>query len=246
MTAAAGAVQPQARRRVADPWACIRHCRRVTVGRGERVGAGLAKLVLLVIASYADPDGTNANPSMALIASDAGIDERTARAAVRHLERSALLRVQVGGDPTGRTNGYTVVMPRLQLVPAGTPPPGQDAPRVGASCPPTYPVPPSPPVVPPSPDGQPVDDDESDALRAAHFPRPARRPGCTRHHRARAGCRDCRPTDGPAYVRYVQPPPVPPASTEAREAAKAALRAAQTRKRADKGGGRRPPSGGAT
>jgi hypothetical protein len=205
VTAAAPVRSP----RGADPWACIRwvrqyaHPERVVV-EGRVVSAMAQKAVLTALADRADPDGTNARPSVATVAYEADMDERTARVALRALELAGLITVRRARPWHEEANRYTVVMrPDLHVVadppaagdePLESPPeavddpaadPGHSAPPVGALRPPTCPVPREPPVVPQDRQG------------------PRRRAGCARHpDRAVAGCRDCGPPG--------QHPPMPP------------------------------------
>lgn len=118
-----------ARDRGFDPWAPMRFARSVPLEPSRAAGAyasvQLQRTVLLIIASYADSDGSHANPSVPTIACGAGVDERTARRALRALEMAGLVRTRTG-DPRGqRSNRYSLAMERwrrLRAVPDPEPP----------------------------------------------------------------------------------------------------------------------------
>lgn len=65
-----------------------------------------ARLVLLVLADAAGPDGTDAYPSVATIAHHARLSERAVQYALRSLEADGLIE-HVGPSPYG-TRNYTV------------------------------------------------------------------------------------------------------------------------------------------
>jgi len=81
----------------------------------KRFGKGkariLRKLVLLAIASYADPDGTNSYPSTATIANRCLVTDRAVQKVVEWLKRHRLLRVKENAG-RHRTNLYRVVLRR--------------------------------------------------------------------------------------------------------------------------------------
>jgi hypothetical protein len=124
--------------------------------------------VLVVIAKHADPDGTNAWPSIATIARLAQVVERTVRRALVELERLGLLVVipNGGGTPSmredRRPNAYVVARPGMRHGRAQAPtrryelPQQEDSPSIhararesdredttsragGLECPPTIP-----------------------------------------------------------------------------------------------------------
>ena len=89
------------------------------------IGQGAAyasrKLVLFVMASYADPDGTNCRPSMRTIAKVAEIDPRTARAAVYWLQHYGWIHPD--GKPHNRVQPWRIDMEKLHSSGATSAPP---------------------------------------------------------------------------------------------------------------------------
>lgn len=84
--------------------------------RARSRARGGARAVLLVIASYADPDGTGARPSVTTIAEAAGIAPRSVRRHVRALEELGELVVVERG--TGRrASRYTITVDDPQRFP---------------------------------------------------------------------------------------------------------------------------------
>ena len=82
----------------------------------ERFGPGkgriLRKMVLLAIAASADPDGTNAYPSIEVIARRCLVSERAARKVIAELIGLGVLEKQTKAGRSskrGRTNLYTIV-----------------------------------------------------------------------------------------------------------------------------------------
>lgn len=61
--------------------------------------------VALTLATYADLDGTRVRPSMGLVALVCGIDERKARACVKHLRAVGLLALVTPARSPGRSGG---------------------------------------------------------------------------------------------------------------------------------------------
>ena len=81
----------------------------VTVVRDARLGAS-ATLVALVMASYADPDGSKIFPGISRIAVDAELAYSTVRAAIRKLRRAGLIELAHAAPPrSGRSNEYRLV-----------------------------------------------------------------------------------------------------------------------------------------
>ena len=120
-----------------DPWAPTKFARSVQLSpsrvQGAQASVPLQRTVLLIIASYADPDGGRANPSVPTIAADAGVDERSARRALRALESAGLVRT-AGGDPRGqRSNRYALVMSRWRPLRAVPDPEGTELPDEGGA-----------------------------------------------------------------------------------------------------------------
>lgn len=80
------------------------------VVRRARLGPTV-KLVALVIASYADPDGTKVFPGIARLAVQCEIDYRTARRAVASLrERGLIELVRRGARRNGKSDEYRLVL----------------------------------------------------------------------------------------------------------------------------------------
>jgi hypothetical protein len=73
--------------------------------------------VLIVLADHASADGTNAWPSVATIAAEARISERSARYALRALEAGGHIE-HVSEGPKG-TRNYTVLTPGAKSAPPG-------------------------------------------------------------------------------------------------------------------------------
>lgn len=98
------------------------------------------KAVLMVLASYANPDGTNAFPSIGRLADDLGCDERTVKRALAALREDGLIE-RAGITPSGTWN-HTI---HLEGAPQRGDTPGTDqapqAPRGGSTAgTPTNPV----------------------------------------------------------------------------------------------------------
>lgn len=78
----------------------------------ELFGCGRAshirKLVYNYIATWADPDGTDAYPSLETVARDCGLTVRGLRNVISWLEEYGLIRVEYKASPVG-TNRYTVL-----------------------------------------------------------------------------------------------------------------------------------------
>lgn len=204
MTRAVGVGSPRVAR-TSNPWRCIRYCRKlgldpVDLGDGgRRVGKQAQRAMLLVLASYANPDGDGGYQSMRQLGQDAGTDERSARRAVRALELAGHLVTLLGGrrGENGRlANRYRILIrPDLEaaqlaedlagewegaadLLEDGAMPPAG-----GGSAPPTCPVPGGAPQTPTDP---PRFDRPRLALRAAAGP------VCPTHPVRRPWCPDCR------------------------------------------------------
>jgi hypothetical protein len=74
---------------------------------GSGKGRQTRKFVLILIATWADPDGTNSYPSIKTIAEKCGLTERGVRKVVLWLETDGFLDVEYKSGPYG-TNKYTV------------------------------------------------------------------------------------------------------------------------------------------
>jgi hypothetical protein len=74
---------------------------------GSGKGRMTRKFVFMMIATWADPDGTNSYPSVKTIAGNCGMTERGARKIILWLETNGLLIVEYKSGPHG-TNKYTV------------------------------------------------------------------------------------------------------------------------------------------
>jgi len=205
VTAPAGS--PRARR-TSNPWRVIRYCRLLQLepqvvtcdedGRPRRVGKVPQKAMLMILASYADPDGTGARPAMARLAADVGTDERTARRTVRALELGGHLVTLLGGrfgENGRRANRYRILIrpdvEAAQLTAGADDEPtpaaadvrgGVTPPAAGGGAPPTCQVPRGNPQTPGDPPGF---DDARRPLRGAGPP------GCAAHKARRLGCPDC-------------------------------------------------------
>jgi Helix-turn-helix domain len=84
----------------------------VNVVRRARLGSS-AKLIALVIASYANPDGTHVYPGVARLAVQTELDYRTVRRALGKLRNAGLLQVtKRGARKAGQSDEY-----RLTLAP---------------------------------------------------------------------------------------------------------------------------------
>ena len=80
--------------------------------KGVKTGqVRLRKAVLMTIASYADPDGTNAWPSMKTLSSECLACERSIRSAIAWLRDNSLLKVEPKGTGS-RLNMYTIRVPK--------------------------------------------------------------------------------------------------------------------------------------
>lgn len=203
-----------------DPWLPMRFARSVHLEASQVPGAQasvqLQRTVLLIIASYADPDGGHANPSVPTIAADAGVNERTARRALRALEAAGLVRTRTG-DPRGqRSNRYQLVLPpragegpALHAVgdvehdpsdrPRRRPRPGSGSVREVGGVPPAWghhaprpaPVPKNPPYPPSRPqagDGAGTPDEPGGPAAPGSPPPPATPAGGSPRPARRTGC----------------------------------------------------------
>lgn len=104
----------------AGPWACSAWARRVTIPDGTVAGrtvrGATAKAVLLLLASYARPNGTGARPGVERIAGELAVDERTVRAALRRLvELGLILPVQHRYGGRGNATVYRLIMGPIAL-----------------------------------------------------------------------------------------------------------------------------------
>jgi hypothetical protein len=81
---------------------------------GEGRACRLRKSVLQAIAKYANPDGTNAYPSLKTLAEHCFVTERSVRTTITWLASNNLLEVEYkkGFGTKGKTNRYTVKIPR--------------------------------------------------------------------------------------------------------------------------------------
>jgi hypothetical protein len=106
--------------------------------RNSRATLG-SRLVLLVLADYADEDGGSCWPSVATIARESLLSERQVQYCLRHLEQLGEIEVAKGGGR--RSNRYRVLMGRG----------ANSAPVRGAvDCTPgVQPIAPDPPIDPP-------------------------------------------------------------------------------------------------
>lgn len=86
------------------------------------------KLVLLVLANYADDDGRNCFPSVATVVRQSGLSERTVQMAFGRLEKAGYLQVI---HRRGRSNLFRVLTPAA----AAPPPPQQLHPTPAAAAP---------------------------------------------------------------------------------------------------------------
>lgn len=117
-------------RRASDPWAPSRWARRVDVPRlvqvgGRSVAGSTCRAVLLMLASYANPDGSGIRVAVGTVAEDMGRDERTVRAALRALEALGL----IDGDMS-RGRGHRLHAYRLVMGPCSVPVQTADSPGV--------------------------------------------------------------------------------------------------------------------
>lgn len=84
-----------------------RSLRRLTIGRPR-------KTVALMLATYADADGSNAHPGLDRLAADCESDERTIRRNLTHLVELGLLVRTFSGSRAGRrqlADCYALTMP---------------------------------------------------------------------------------------------------------------------------------------
>ena len=110
--------------------------------RNSRATLG-SRLVLLVLADYADEDGGSCWPSVATISKETLLSERQVRYALRNLEQLGEIAIeQMGGGR--RSTRYRVLMGGVQNLPPS------DNGRGAVHCPPEgQPIAPDPPVEPP-------------------------------------------------------------------------------------------------
>ena len=101
------------RRATAQPADCTAWARRVTIPTGtagkREVSPAAAKSVLVLMASYAWPNGANIHPGAAELAAELELSPRTVRAAIRRLEELGLL-TQVKCPAKHRNAEFTLVM----------------------------------------------------------------------------------------------------------------------------------------
>lgn len=83
----------------------------------ESEARGSNRLVLIVLADHASPDGTDSYPSVETIARQARISERSAQYALRALERDG--HIARGDDRPNGTRSYVIHMRSQDLRPAG-------------------------------------------------------------------------------------------------------------------------------
>ena len=76
----------------------------------SRTTSPIEQLVLIIIANYAQDDGSRAYPSMTTIAKRARLPVRSVRRAIRGLEQCGDLAVEFGGGRSG-SNRYRVLLP---------------------------------------------------------------------------------------------------------------------------------------
>ena len=98
-----------------------------------------AKYVLLALARRADDDGGRVFPSLATIAKDCDLTDRSVRAAVRRLEKLGIVELVVEADPSRhRAREYRIRLDRLTgQAESPSAPLGNDVPREGGSSFPT-------------------------------------------------------------------------------------------------------------
>lgn len=82
--------------------------------RRHSAARGSARAVLLVIAAHANPDGTNARPSVPTLARETGLDRATVHRALRKLEAAGEIRTKSGGGR--KANRYTITLAGLPTV----------------------------------------------------------------------------------------------------------------------------------
>jgi predicted transcriptional regulator len=77
---------------------------------GKTSAARIRKFVFMTLASYANPDGSNAYPSITTIAVNCGLSDRQMQRIITWLEKHGLLHVEYKKGPKGQ-NRYRLLFP---------------------------------------------------------------------------------------------------------------------------------------
>jgi hypothetical protein len=79
---------------------------------GGRHGRQTRKFVLMILASYANPDGTRCFPSLSRLSRDCGLQKRSIQKVIRWLRENGFLEIAYKAGPN-HTNAYAVLIPEV-------------------------------------------------------------------------------------------------------------------------------------